>query len=295
MGTVTTGELPPIEVVDEVGSTNVEVMARGRAGAPHGSALRARVQTAGRGQRAHVWTSPAGGLYLSVLVRPRVSGEMLPGLPIACALGALSALRAAGCPAAMLKWPNDVVVGSRKLAGILTELAVSPDGAFAVCGVGVNMRAPALPRRDPQGGPGPLDPTGLIDEIGRSGAPEPLLPGISGDLVSEGGAIDLDVLAEGVRRGILDAVADWERSAASAPGVGTRGPLDALLDPYHDALAFLGERVRVHAIDGAELTQGVFKGVDANGLALVEGDDGSIVPYDSSCASIRPVPPVAGA
>ena len=74
--------LPLIEVVDEIGSTNAEMKRRGREGAPHGAALRARVQTAGRGQRTHMWASPAGGLYLSVLLRPDVSATALPALPL---------------------------------------------------------------------------------------------------------------------------------------------------------------------------------------------------------------------
>ncbi|MFR3451546.1 MAG: hypothetical protein ACLTSX_08070 [Collinsella sp.] len=65
-------------MVDEIGSTNAEMKRRGREGAPHGAALRARVQTAGRGQRTHVGASPAGGLYLSVLLRPDVSATALP-------------------------------------------------------------------------------------------------------------------------------------------------------------------------------------------------------------------------
>ncbi|MFR3451545.1 MAG: biotin--[acetyl-CoA-carboxylase] ligase [Collinsella sp.] len=66
-----------------------------------------------------------------------------PLLPVACAMGAMGALREAGCPGARLKWPNDIVVGGRKLAGVLTELAMSDEGAFAVCGIGVNIETPS--------------------------------------------------------------------------------------------------------------------------------------------------------
>ncbi len=87
----------PIEVLDEVGSTNAVLMERALAGAPHGTAIRARVQTAGRGRRTHNWASPEGGLYLSILVKPTVSDCALPGLPVAFGLGVVRALEGAGC------------------------------------------------------------------------------------------------------------------------------------------------------------------------------------------------------
>ena len=183
--------LEPIELRSEVPSTNAEMKRRGRVGAPHGAALRALVQTAGRGQRSHDWASPEGGLYLSVLIRPEVPGEALPALPVACALGALGALREVGCPRARLKWPNDIVVGNHKLAGILTELVATGEDVFAVCGIGVNMEAPVVSTRS--GSIAALHPTGLLDE---------LAPGMTPP--------SLEDLAELVRKRILDAASDWE-------------------------------------------------------------------------------------
>lgn len=73
-------------VLESVGSTNEELMSRARAGAPHGMAIRARTQTAGRGRRAHNWASPDGGLYLSILLRPDLAPTQLPGIPVALSL-----------------------------------------------------------------------------------------------------------------------------------------------------------------------------------------------------------------
>lgn len=289
------GGLPSVEVVDEIGSTNAEMKARGRVGAPHGAALRARVQTAGRGQRAHGWTSPAGGLYLSILIRPHVPSEALPALPVACALGVLGALREAGCPRVRLKWPNDVVVGHRKLAGILTELASSGDEVFAVCGVGVNMDAPSVSSRG--GSVSALHPTGLRAELSASAE----IP-------------TLDALAELVRRRVVEAVDGWSDAYGQSgayrglprPGAhvsgedtdrwiedpvrgGAEGPLAPLLAPYNASLAFVGEQVRVFAIDGEERAQGTFLGVDGYGHALVAQLDGSVGTYDAVDVSIRPI------
>lgn len=288
-------ELPPIEVIDQIPSTNAEMKARGRAGAPHGSALRARLQTAGRGQRAHTWASPEGGLYLSVLIRPHVPQDALPALPVACALGVLGALREAGCPRTRLKWPNDIVVGHRKMAGILTELSTSRDGAYAVCGVGLNMEAPTVPAREH--GMQALAPMGLLDALSVT-AHVPTL----------------DELAELIRTKMLEAV-DWWMDAYGQSGAylglpkpgtrvygpdtahwiddpvrgGAEGPLAPLLAPYNASLAFVGEQVRVFDLDGDERSQGTFLGVDGYGHALIAHQDGTVGTYDAASASIRPV------
>lgn len=288
--------LEPIEVCAELPSTNAEMKARGRAGASHGTALRARIQTAGRGQRTHAWTSPEGGLYLSILIRPDVPADALPALPVACALGALGALGEAGCPRARLKWPNDIVADRRKLAGVLTELVSTDEGVFAVCGIGVNMQAPAVP---PSSGKiAALPPTGLLDE---------LVPGVEPP--------SLDELAELVRKRVLDAVSGWSaaygrteayrgmgRPGARVPGPdtarwmedpvrgGSEGPLAPLLAPYNACLAFVGQRVHVYAIDGEERAQGTFLGVDGYGHALVAQRGGAIGTFDAADVSIRPFP-----
>lgn len=219
-------EAGAIEVFDELESTNAAMKARGRAGASHGAALRARVQTAGRGQRAHTWSSPEGGLYLSILIRPEVPRDALPGLPVACALGALRALREAGCPRASLKWPNDIVVGRRKLAGMLTELSSSKEGVFAVCGIGVNMKAPVIDATVPTAAPDPIAATypgvatGLVAAAASSATvgptaagglgPAPLAPaGLLEELAAGVQPPSLDRLAELVRARVLESVDEW--------------------------------------------------------------------------------------
>lgn len=219
-------EAGAIEVFDELESTNAAMKARGRAGALHGAALRARVQTAGRGQRAHTWSSPEGGLYLSILIRPGVPRDALPGLPVACALGALRALREAGCPRASLKWPNDIVVGRRKLAGMLTELSSSKEGVFAVYGIGVNMKAPVIDATVPTAAPDPIAATypgvatGSVAAAASSAmagptaagglGPAPLAPtGLLEELAAGVQPPSLDCLAELVRARVLESVDEW--------------------------------------------------------------------------------------
>ncbi len=122
-----TGDL--LIVLDEVDSTNRDALERAADGAPHGTVVVARRQTAGRGRQGRSWLSGDGALTLSVIVRGHGVDGLLPlraGLAVA---------RTAGS-AARVKWPNDVLVDGRKVAGILVESA--GDGA-AVVGIGVNV------------------------------------------------------------------------------------------------------------------------------------------------------------
>ncbi|MCW2745370.1 MAG: ligase [Mycobacterium sp.] len=126
-----------VVVLDRTSSTNTVAAERSRAGAPEGLVVLAEEQTAGRGRLDRRWTSPPGsGVTLSVLLRP--APELLARrggwLPLLAGLAVAAAARRCGVDAA-LKWPNDVLVGDRKLAGVLAEVV---DGAVVV-GIGLNV------------------------------------------------------------------------------------------------------------------------------------------------------------
>ena len=138
-----------LRVVDVTTSTNDDAREAAREGAPHGSAVAAHAQTAGRGRRGHVWESPRGSLYLSCVLRPSVPMHFFTGLPAVCALGVLDCLRDdLGIAQAALKWPNDIIAGPSKLAGILVEAGSSAMGTFAVCGVELVEDPSKLPSFD---------------------------------------------------------------------------------------------------------------------------------------------------
>jgi BirA family biotin operon repressor/biotin-[acetyl-CoA-carboxylase] ligase len=136
-------ELPvPMGWVAETGSTNADLRAAARAGAPHGSALVADRQTAGRGRLGRSWEAGEGNLYLSVLLRLGAPPASLPWL----SLGAAAAVAERLGPGFVIKWPNDVLApDGRKIAGLLAE--VEPDGKHlaVVLGIGVNLGASPLP------------------------------------------------------------------------------------------------------------------------------------------------------
>ena len=126
-----------------LGSTNDAAKALARAGAPDGTLVWADEQEAGRGRRGRQWLSPPGNLYLSLVLRPDAAPSRAAQLGFVAALGLGDALRPLGAPALLLryKWPNDLLLNGRKLAGILLESETSARESvdFVVVGIGVNI------------------------------------------------------------------------------------------------------------------------------------------------------------
>ncbi len=133
---------------ETVASTNDEVRALAEAGAPDGVLVWARSQSAGRGRRGRPWVSPPGNLYLSLLLRPSCGPAQAAQLSFVAALALCDALEGTAPGIAVsCKWPNDVLVERRKLAGILLESASDAAGRldWLVVGLGVNVAShPAL-------------------------------------------------------------------------------------------------------------------------------------------------------
>jgi len=135
----------------EIGSTQDELHRLAADGAPAGTAVVADVQTAGRGSRGRSWSSPAGGLWLSVLWRPR-AGDDPQLLSLRAGLAAARLLDSLGeLPAAQLKWPNDVMLGGRKLGGLLCEARWhGTELSWVAIGIGLNVHnAPPADVRTP--------------------------------------------------------------------------------------------------------------------------------------------------
>ena len=103
----------------------------------------ADAQTGGRGRLDRAWSSPSGGVWLSILSRPQVPPAQAPAYTLAAAVATTRAVREAGVDAS-IKWPNDVLVGDRKLAGILTEMEGEADRvSWLVVGIGINANVDA--------------------------------------------------------------------------------------------------------------------------------------------------------
>jgi BirA family biotin operon repressor/biotin-[acetyl-CoA-carboxylase] ligase len=196
-----------IEHFDVIDSTNTWLAARASEGAPEGLVAVADFQSAGRGRLDRRWESPPGAsLLCSILLRPDVGPDQLQLVVAGVALAARAALvRLSGVRPA-LKWPNDLIVGDAKIAGLLAEIVSVDERLAVVVGIGVNLT---------HEGPAGASSTSVLAESGVTISPPALLD------------ILLDEL--GTRRALLD----------SAAGQFT------LRDEYQRSLETLGQTVRV--------------------------------------------------
>ncbi|MDE3007821.1 MAG: biotin--[acetyl-CoA-carboxylase] ligase [Acidobacteriota bacterium] len=199
-----------IEEFDEIDSTNTWLVERAREGASEGLVARADFQRAGRGRLGRTWESSAGSALLcSILLRPPLVPDELGLVVAAVALSARDALRRLVGLECTLKWPNDLVVGPRKLGGVLAEVVMAPSGVAVVVGLGLNLTAH---------GAQALHATSVLEETGEVVSPRDVLDEL------------LETLEE--RRGWLD----------TTPGrahVSTQ---------WRESLSTLGRRVRVELV-----------------------------------------------
>lgn len=251
-----------LTIVDVTGSTNDDPLEAGKQGAPHGTGLAARAQTAGRGRRGHKWDSTVGNLLLSIVLRPCVNPAKFSGLAAVSGLAVLEALEKQGLANEIrLKWPNDLVARGRKLGGILVEAARDNEGKpFAVCGIGVNVNY--TPQEVPDGG---------LAAIGLSNLNESVPT--------------VNMLLDEVYHAVIDAVDAWaERLNAMEEDA---GPLAPVHGEYVTHLNWIGEHVIARSPAGNELARGIFKTVDGFGRACIE-TEGGLRSFHFEEASLRP-------
>jgi BirA family biotin operon repressor/biotin-[acetyl-CoA-carboxylase] ligase len=242
-----------VEVVPEAPSTNELVAVRARAGEPEGLVVVAEHQTAGRGRLDRRWVTPArSALTFSVLLRPQVPAERWPWLPLLAGVAVVEAVEDAGGPVCALKWPNDVLYGDLKLAGLLAERVETAAGPAAILGIGLNV-------------------TTTADELPVETAASLATLGCDVDRTSLLLAL-LDRLGERLHR--------W--------AVGDGASAESLLDDYRSRCGTLGRSVRVHLPSG-ELLTGTAVGVSDDGSLQVE-TGGRVVPLRAGdVVHVRPV------
>ncbi len=136
-----------IHYYDAVASTQDECWHLGQHGAGEGTLVVSETQTHGRGRLSRAWLSSFGGAYFSFLLRPEhLTLTQAPKLTLLISLAVLKGVERAGGVTAALKWPNDIFVSGKKLAGILCEVSAEMDRLhFVVCGVGINVNTRDLP------------------------------------------------------------------------------------------------------------------------------------------------------
>ena len=230
-----------LELLPETASTNQVAAERARAGAEEGLVVVADHQTAGRGRLDRTWETPPGtAVTFSMLLRPSVPPATWPWLPLLTGHTVAKALRAEGYDA-RVKWPNDVLVDERKVAGILVERVDTPDGAAAVVGVGVNVGLTEDELPVPTA-------TSLAIEAGDS------------DGVPSRDSVLLDVVAA-----IREGYDTWQ--------VGGDGAAARLASSYAESCATIGQQVRVDLPTGDAIV-GRATAIDPDGRLVVETESG---------------------
>lgn len=125
----------------KVDSTNDVAYELAEKGLKEGAVIIAEEQGKGKGRHGRTWQSPPkGGIYLSVILRPDITPHEIPRITLLAAVAVAKALRQATGLAAMIKWPNDILINHHKVCGILTEMKAEQDGVdFVVIGIGINV------------------------------------------------------------------------------------------------------------------------------------------------------------
>jgi BirA family biotin operon repressor/biotin-[acetyl-CoA-carboxylase] ligase len=239
-----------LEHLTTVGSTNVLALKAAQAGAPHGSVWVADEQTAGRGRSNHKWHSTEGdGIYVSVLLRPRMALIDALRLSLATGLAVQAAIASVTGLTPDIRWPNDLLIGDKKCGGILVEtsaIALKPNAPamlhYAVVGVGVNVNHQSFPPE--------LETlaTSLRRETGKRWARESILIELLRALEKEIALLEAELRGTSTEAGLRDrftAASSWVR----------------------------GKHV---SIDEAGGYTGVTDGLDVRGFLRVAGDDGVV-------------------
>jgi BirA family biotin operon repressor/biotin-[acetyl-CoA-carboxylase] ligase len=190
--------LPAVEWPEDVTSTSDRLKTLARGGAPEWTVVLADRQAAGRGREGRTWASPPGGLYLSVLLRPRL--ERVGLLPLAAGVAVAEAAGELGVRTE-LKWPNDVLASGGKLAGILCEASSGQTGVeWVVLGIGMNVSL------DPAQLPDELE--GAVASLTGEGAVKPALPALAAAVLAR-----LGVCYDQLRSSPASVVSAWRSRA----------------------------------------------------------------------------------
>lgn len=225
--------------LESCGSTNDEAARLARAGARHGTVVTSLTQSSGRGRAGRTWASPPGGnLYVSMILRPALPLRDVPAMTLAIGVAVCEVAKSFGA-AASLKWPNDVLVGGRKVAGILLESQSRADRLdVVIAGIGVNLSTLPEPEEAPFA-------TSLAHELGEHAA-----------------AVDRELFLAR----LLQAAEHWvdRYVACGLPGV---------IPAWHANMApGIAAQAR---IEGA-MVVGTLEGIDATGALLLRDADGAV-------------------
>lgn len=253
-------------------STSNDISRLALGGAPEGTIVTADIQTAGKGRRGRSWESTAGtSLLFSLLLRPKLEPDTAPQITLLMAMAVTKAVRELTELDAFIKWPNDVVVNSKKVCGILTEMQLKDGGIdFVVVGTGVNVNQTSIPVELESSA------TSLLLEKYRMLGEK---PGYSvGDYSDENGCVtwfERDELLEH----ILVAFEGYYELFLQ------KQDFSDLMTEYNDWLISLDKEVKV--LDPKGEFTGISKGINEKGELLVALPDGGVTAIYAGEVSVR--------
>ena len=236
-------------VFEVLASTNTSLYTLGRQGDPEGTVVLADEQTAGRGQAGKVWISPPGcNLYVSALLRPAIVPAQAPQISLLAAVALVDTLRQEGAVCG-IKWPNDVLIRRRKVAGVLTEMETHQDAVrFVVVGIGINVN---------------MTQEALQDRLGS----------IAESATSLRVALGLEVSRERLLATLMERLEHWyDRFIADGK---------AVLQEAWEARSLMRGR-RISAQTSGAILEGTAEGIDGTGRLQLRRNDGAMIALTSA-------------
>ena len=232
-----------------IASTNATARLLGRQGHAEGTIVLADAQTAGRGQAGKVWISPPErNVYVSILLRPPLIPAQAPLISLLAAVAVVDILQREGA-ACGIKWPNDVLLHHRKVAGILTEMETHRDAVqFVVVGIGINVN---MAQAELDRCLGPIAPTAT----------------------SMAAALGREICREALLAILMESLEGWYDRFR------TEGAL-ALHDAWEARSVMCGRRVSARSPEAS--WEGIAEGIDQAGRLLLRRDGGALVVLTSA-------------
>jgi BirA family biotin operon repressor/biotin-[acetyl-CoA-carboxylase] ligase len=229
-----------IHYFHEIGSTNNYARERAELGAAEGEVVVAESQSHGRGRLARRWESPPfANLYLSILLRPKLSPAHAAQITLMAAVALAEVVEEFVPERPAIKWPNDILIGGKKLAGILTEAACSAERVeYVILGIGVNVN------------------------YASAAMPEEIRRRATSVLEMAGRPVQRESFLQRLIQGIERCYGELEQAG-----------FDALAARWESYFAWRGRRVRVELLD--QVTTGTAKGIDRDGALVIVDDGGS--------------------
>ena len=278
---------PIFKYFEEIDSTNLEAKREGEAGAPEFTVISAGTQTAGRGRSGHTWISPKKiSVATSILLYPDgISMEHLPRLTIIAGVAVAEAVEELYPLHTQIKWPNDVLIDSKKICGILTEMeAENGHAKQVVCGIGVNVhqkKEDFAPEIRDMATSLDIELEKQIDANDTAG----MQKAKSSNFDQKSIPLDFEKKwQQASRKAITEAI--WQHFLKHYEiFMANGGSLEGILESYNSRLANKNKRVRVvHQVHDFE---GMALEMDPDGRLLIRRDDGSITAVDSGEVHVR--------